>query len=173
MEGPGLVCPPFIPLRQDECGSPPGSAFPCLPLAWLALMLIPAFLHSLDLTAERPSRAWEASVTWAGIWAGFWAALSLGLSLQHPNMGRKVLLNMTVGRFWQLLCSGANARTRVFGKVFVSLFFPMGWWYEWVRVVTACLGAWRKSPFLTPHAAPTRGPDGTGSQSQSGPCCVG
>lgn len=58
-------------------------------LAWHVLMLIPAFLHSLDLTGERPSRAWKAFVTRAGIWAGCWAALRLGLSLQHPNVRQK------------------------------------------------------------------------------------
>lgn len=70
------------------CGSHLGSTFPCLPLACLA-KLIPAFLHSLDLTGERPSRAWKAFVTRAGIWAGCWAALRLGLSLQHPDVGQK------------------------------------------------------------------------------------
>lgn len=53
-------------------------------LGWHVLRLVPAFLHSLELTGERMSRAWEASVTGAGTWAGFWAALSPGLSLQHP-----------------------------------------------------------------------------------------
>lgn len=75
------LCLPTIPLRAGGVWPPPGSAFPCLPLAWLAWMLV----HSWDLTGERPSTAWEASVTWAGIWA----ALTLGLPLQHPNVEQK------------------------------------------------------------------------------------
>lgn len=53
-------------------------------LDWCVLMLVPAFLHSLELTGEGTSRAWEAGVTETGTWAGFWAGPSLVLSLQHP-----------------------------------------------------------------------------------------
>lgn len=56
----------------------------CHWLGWHVLMLVPAFVRSLELTGERMSRPWEARVTGAGTWAGFWAALSLGLSLHHP-----------------------------------------------------------------------------------------
>lgn len=53
-------------------------------LCWHVLMLVPAFLHSLEFTGEGMSRASEAGVTKTGTWAGFWAAPSLGLSLWHP-----------------------------------------------------------------------------------------